>query len=390
MNDDRIKRTVSKRQRLFLQKELQYWDDNKMITTEQREALDALYVPHEGYFMPVVLGLGAMCVGLGVLSLIAANWIHLSRLSRVLLLISGYVGAVLTAYALEPRLPKTARGALAISSFLYGGGIFLIAQMFHNGGHYTDALLWWIIGLFPVAFFFKDRFQLLLMQFLTLYYLYGVFHLGESVLRDGSSWVFLSSIIGLMTPLSAPILLIALLGLAHWIDNRWALGFNINLFLLFNWIIIYCLRLGGPTALGMPLSVIACAGGLLAFFARGHFKKELAHFGIILLAVAAFLLSFDDFWLFLARDERLASVVSSVLAAGMLLYFIRAGYLIASFFFCALVLRFYFDTFFSFMPKGLFFVTAGLLLLSMGYFIEKTRKKTKNALPKEGNHDEIV
>lgn len=389
MNDDRIKRTVSKRQRLFLRKELQYWDEHNMITAEQRQALDALYVPHDDYFMPVLLGLGALCVGLGVLSLIASNWIHLSRLFRVILLISGYVGAVLSAYALEPRLPKTARGALAISSFMYGGGIFLIAQMFHDGGHYTDALLWWIIGLFPVAFFFKDRFQLLLMQFLSLYYLYGVFHLGDSVLPNALPFIQLNSVFALLIPLSVPLLLITLLGLAHWIDNRWVLGFNINLFLLFNWIAIYCLRLGGPK-LAIPLSFIAFAGGLIAFFARGHFKKELAHFGIFLFAAATFLLSFDEFWSILARGKHLASIISSVLAAGILLYFVRAGYLIASFFFCALVLRFYFDTFFSFMPKGLFFVTAGLLLLSMGYFIERTRRKTKNASRKEGNHDEII
>lgn len=59
----------------------------------------------------------------------------------------------------------------------------------------------------------------------------------------------------------------------------------------------------------------------------------------------------------------------------VLLAYVRQGSLTALVFVCATILRFYFDTFFDFMPKSFFFIIGGLMLLGFGFYFERMRSR---------------
>jgi uncharacterized membrane protein len=74
-------------------------------------------------------------------------------------------------------------------------------------------------------------------------------------------------------------------------------------------------------------------------------------------------------------DGITASIVFSVLFVLLLLAYVRTGSLMALVFVCATILRFYFDTFFDFMPKSFFFIIGGLILLGFGFYFERLRNR---------------
>ena len=41
------------------------------------------------------------------------------------------------------------------------------------------------------------------------------------------------------------------------------------------------------------------------------------------------------------------------------------------------MLRYYFDGFYDFMPKAAFFTVGSLLLITLGYFMERVRRRAK-------------
>jgi uncharacterized membrane protein len=69
------------------------------------------------------------------------------------------------------------------------------------------------------------------------------------------------------------------------------------------------------------------------------------------------------------------SIVFSIIFILYLLLQTRNGNLISLVFICATIFRYYFDTFFDFMPKSIFFLCGGLILLAFGIYFERARNK---------------
>lgn len=395
---DSPKRTVRKRDLAFLQRELDCWQTSNLISAPQVRAIENLYEPAKGTMSQVLVGLGAMLVGLGFLSYIAANWMEFSRMFRVGLILGMYILSMLSAWQLEPSYPKTSRALLLLGSFLYGGGIFLIAQMFHEGGHYTDALFWWMTGVVPAALIFKDRLQLILLQAIAIVYLNGLYQPWYSIFRyygyerhalDLAT--FLWSILRRPEPL---MVVLALWGLWRFSADRWSFGFRVNTFITLNLLLIHVFRFFDDFAMTMLFCVLL--GILLSVCAFGDWKWDLGGWGIVLMGISGLFLTIPEVWhsspdlregLFERVEgftNSLASYPEVALSVGMalllcvaMLYFIHRGFTIAVPLFCLLILRYYFDRFYDFMPKAMFFTVGGVLLIGMGFWVERTRKRRK-------------
>lgn len=97
--------------------------------------------------------------------------------------------------------------------------------------------------------------------------------------------------------------------------------------------------------------------------------------GSICFGVAGLFITGKSLWEHYALfgDGVLASIVFSVAFVILLLTYVRQGSLAALIFVCATILRFYFDTFFDFLPKSFFFIVGGLILLGFGFYFEKMR-----------------
>ncbi|MDR1731859.1 MAG: DUF2157 domain-containing protein [Synergistaceae bacterium] len=377
MSESDSKRSISRRDFRFLQRELSCWRTLDLLSEQQAQALKGLYEPKQGYMSRLIMALGAVLMGLGFLSYIAAHWMEFSRIFQVALVILVYMLSIFAAWYMEEELPKTSRALLLLGSFIYGGGIFLIAQIFNEGGHYTTALLWWMIGIFPAALLFRDRLQLTLLQVIALVYIHGFFW---SVIRysygDGDFMSVLKTLVWQPEPLAV---LSILWALWWFIERRGSVGFHLNVFLALNMMTIQIIRCTDDMALLMIFGVLAgCLFCLCGFAFR---QWPLDGWGVTLTGVCGISLTIRELWGWSRWNSLWGSVdptvVAAVVVSIVLLWCIYKGSTGAVVFFCVLILRYYFDRFYDFMPKAMFFTTGGILLVGMGFGLERVRKRRR-------------
>ena len=102
---------------------------------------------------------GAAVIGIGIISLIAANWEQIPpslKLAGDLLLLC--ITAFLVAKAHDRSGEYLFDAAAAFFSLLCLGSIALISQVFHTGGELYQALLLWALLILPLALMGKKNF----------------------------------------------------------------------------------------------------------------------------------------------------------------------------------------------------------------------------------------
>jgi len=158
-----------------LAKESVQWVQDNLISEQQailicqRYGVDYTHIQTQTSAYRVLLGLGFLFLGLAAITLLSANWDTLPRGLRM----GGLVGTT-TAINLFAwlRYRQGERGA-AIGWFLlgalfYGASIMLIAQIYHLGEHFPDGILWWAMGVLPLAFLLQSSVLMLLTSSLAL------------------------------------------------------------------------------------------------------------------------------------------------------------------------------------------------------------------------------
>ncbi|MDR3231935.1 MAG: DUF2157 domain-containing protein [Synergistaceae bacterium] len=391
------KRPIHKRDFAFLRQELDYWQRSNLLSEEQVHAIGGLYDPSKrGRMSQALVALGAMLVGLGFLSWVAANWMEFSRVFRVGLILTVYVLSILSAWQIEFSLPKTSRALLLLGSFVYGGGIFLIAQIFNEGGHYTTALFWWMVGIVPAALLFRDGLQLVLLQAVALVYINGFYswwHYGfyEYGARAAGVADFLWRFVRRPEPL---LVVLILWGLWWFIDSEWSFGFNLNVFIVLTLLGIQSALFFNDIVMFLIFGVLP--GTALGVCAFGRWKGALGGWGVALLGLCGLVLTIPEVWhrsrvpgeaifwmnknlmVFWAANPEVACSIGMAIFVGVaMLWFVNRGIVVAVPFFCLLILRYYFDRFYDFMPKAIFFTVGGLILAGMGFWLEHLHRKRR-------------
>lgn len=152
----------------------------------------------------IVVGIGALLIGAGIFSFIAANWQVMSKEVKLLVI----VGSMLVIYSLGwfvrevQKLIKTGSALLFLGSVVYGAGIFLVAQIFNVRANWPDGLILWMIGLIIMAFaldiysFFTFAIVLgLIVVFSNPYYIYGAFSGFDPFLMTSSLLLLAATVI---------------------------------------------------------------------------------------------------------------------------------------------------------------------------------------------------
>ncbi|NLL37802.1 MAG: DUF2157 domain-containing protein [Fretibacterium sp.] len=377
-----------------------FWQERELIDAPTASAIEGLYVPSQGHFSQVLLSLGALLIGLGILSFVAANWDDIPKLARVIMILVGYVGSLLSAWRLEAFQPRLSRACLLLGSCVYGAGIFLLAQMFHEGGHWSGAVLWWLTGLLPTLFLFNDALQLLLSQGLALLYVNG-HYFGVEALDGALFWAhaeplsWKAILTGFVSPVW-PLLMLAALWCAWYrLEEGRAPGFAANMFLTLNYVFIHALRCS-QSLIAASLAMV-CLGAFLALFARGSRGESLVGWGVCLCGVFGLFLAtpwvweepalqtlcpFDVAarWLFSLGFEPTNTfpVLLSLAICLLLLRLIAQGSSLSVVFFCLFVLYYYFNSFYAFMPKALAFSMGGALLVLAGLWVQRVRRSRRD------------
>ncbi|KXZ38948.1 Uncharacterized membrane protein [Alkalithermobacter thermoalcaliphilus JW-YL-7 = DSM 7308] len=349
------KRLVSKSQLNFLEEELDYCKNKNIITVEQKNAILEEYTLQKINFVKIVLVIGAVLIGLGVLSFIASNWDKISKMSKFLVILILYVAVNTSSFGLSIKYPKTSKSLLYLGVIIYGAGIFLIGQIFNYGGDFTNAFLLWGIGILPCSVIFREEIIFIFSHVLLLVYLNGHFNFYDMP-------YFIIGIVPLMYYLN------------RYFDN-FKIGTFFNNLILLNSILYFLVK---NNVKDLYVAWIFFLIGLIMYYTplklnRFIFKLQ----GMIVIGISGLALTNPYIWskFNIFSNGELVSIVFSILFVAFMLILAKSGSLLSVVFICATILRYYFDTLYDFLPKSVFFIIGGVILLAFGIYFEKQIKK---------------
>lgn len=351
-----MKRQISKANFSLVSTELEHYESTGLITGGQKNEILEIYEIKGGLnFIRVVVTIGAILVGLGILSFIASNWSGISHLGKLLIIFGVFGGVNLAGYLLTENYPKTGRSLIYLGTLVYGAGIFLIGQMYNFGGEFPTAFLLWSLGVIPMAFQLRDKYLMLFANILFGVYLNASYDLGFPY----AGWV------------GVPIVYLAF----NYFGKSKLLLFFANLTTL-SFILQITLRY---EVKGLYVALIFFLIGLLMYGIKHSLGSDIFRVqGNILFGVTGVILTIPEIWdvLVSVQSIRLVSILFALAFIALLFALIRKGSLISLIFVCITIFRYYTDTF-AFLPKSLFFIVGGLLLLGFGYYFERMIKTSK-------------
>ncbi|MCZ8519005.1 MULTISPECIES: DUF2157 domain-containing protein [Paenibacillus] len=394
--------------RKWVEKEAPQWVEQGIVTREQASRILALYQDkrHAAGLLPI---LGSILVGLGILSFIAANWQELPELLRLFILMVFMGGFYTSAEVLRRRGQEKLATALAgLGVMTFGGGIILVGQMFHLVAHHAGSFILWALAGAAAAYLYRSRYLALLAL----------------LLFDIAQWYSVSQFSGfsyaafllMAAALYVPVMkwnsaLLTWCGALSWTVHSlmWAVSEDLS----FLWMFVPAMALyaagdwlrqreGGYALQTAPL---AAAYGFAVFMALfqsewdGRMLEELRaepqYYVPALILVLAVSLA-GKF-----RQNRASSAFEWILLVPYV--YLPSGhgvlYLLALFFFSFYVLwRGYAEEFrfkinfgtllficstlvaygkltWDFMDKSLFFILGGLILLALGWFLNRRKNQ---------------
>jgi hypothetical protein len=282
---------------------------------------------------------------------------------------------------------------LFLSGFLLLGGLALMSQVFHIQGSVSGLLFTWLLVFAPTFLILRN------MPIYMLYEAVSLFYINLKYIEYEDTWRYLGAggplRIGPMAPL---VLMLVLAGFA-WLMclhdrkmerageesklKRFFVGgparriFWSN-FLIINWFTWMCVLNSRHSGILSFVAGVLVIGVIISVAARFLDAFDLDWQSLLLIGASGITLSFpfawsDSFWRYAISTESgfmPETFLSSVALGGYLVYriirrFRGSGF--TTFLFCALLARWYFGMFFSFMSRSLFFISGGVILLLVAF-----------------------
>ena len=194
----------------FLKNEMQKWQDNKIIDSENIAKLQDFY-KFENLQTPKfsIVIFGYLFFGLALITLIGANWEEIPKTIRLILVLG--IMILVQFYALisyKKGENKKAISLFFLGNLCFGASIALISQIYHLGGNTTDLFFWWSFGTFLVAACFCEKYltlqtlclatiYLFLNQnHISIFYLAIIFFTTFVSIKEKSQFLFILAILG--------------------------------------------------------------------------------------------------------------------------------------------------------------------------------------------------
>lgn len=148
--------------RKWLENEGPKWVDQNIISDEQYQRILSQY-DHKQQNLSILTVLGSVLVGLGILSFIAANWQQIPQFYRLILIVLLMCGFYTGGSALYRKGHRNAGPALlGLGLLSFGGGIFLIAQMYHLTSNSVSTFVVWSIAGLALLYLYGGRYLFML------------------------------------------------------------------------------------------------------------------------------------------------------------------------------------------------------------------------------------
>ncbi|MBF0610788.1 MAG: DUF2157 domain-containing protein [Magnetococcales bacterium] len=160
-----------------LHKKLDEWLAAGLLTPQQVDAIQTYEGerPASRWVYMAFLGLGALALGIGLISLVATNWEDIPDLVK---LATAFSLLLLLALGTWHRLQRGEETLLVVFMFANLACLGLISQVYHTGGKLYDALLFWCGITFLSTLLSKGRF--VPMLWLSLFISSWFFWLSET------------------------------------------------------------------------------------------------------------------------------------------------------------------------------------------------------------------
>ncbi len=379
-----------------LRQEMERWRADGLLSKEQGERILERYRQIDeierkagsGRMINTISILGSILVGVGVLLFIAANWSEIPRFAKLGIIFTSLLASHGLGYYLRyerKRYPRVGASLILLGSILFGAGIFLVAQIYNITVHYPNGPLLWGLGILPLAYLLRFR-SVLLLSLLALCVWLGM----EASFRISDPALFVPIVVlyllagltvwtvGLAHEGSAPFrelsLPYVLVGLLAAFAGAFLLTFDTRQ-----------AGLGTPELAPFYLGILVLFAAAAAVSAlRGNredgWRLELAALstltgGLCLLA-----------WLFpggpAAPTFLSQRLLFNLLFAAAILGLICLGYIrrrplyinVGLLFFVLDVVARYVDFFWELLPRSLFFIGGGCILLAGGIYLERKRR----------------
>jgi uncharacterized membrane protein len=230
-----------------LDRDLTRWREAGWITPEGETSIRAdVAASTRSVELASVLGvLGAVLIGFGAMSFVAAHWNEMPRLFRLALIFGGLFASYGLAGALFERGHAAfAHAAILAGVAIFGAGIMLIAQMYHIDGHPPDAVLTWALGALLAGVALRSNPSLALAMLLM-----GLWSGWEVSIRDEVHWAFLLGW-GVVA------------GAMLW--QRWVPGLHLAAAVMSIWIIWLGYLLNDGHGIVVAIGLLIIAAGLVA------------------------------------------------------------------------------------------------------------------------------
>jgi uncharacterized membrane protein len=384
-----------------LEQEIELWLKEGIILPEQKERIFLRYrlirkadeKAGPGKLITTISILGSILVGIGVILFIASNWSAIPKWGRLLIvffsMLASYGSGFYFRYEAK-TFPKVGASLILLGSIIFGTGMFLIAQIYHITVHYPNGPLLWGLFVLPLAYLLRFK-SLISLAILVLLIWLGM----EASLRMSGSDYFESMTL-------VPLFLMAGttlwgIGLMHreWKSLRIISSPYILIGSLITFFAGFVLTFNLYRVRFEPGSLLIFYPGIVVIFLvailvrclpqekeRGWIPETL---GLVILMITIIYLSF-----FFPKVPP-----ASVREGGGLRFFFNIlfaleifGLIILGFvrryptyvnigllFFALDVIARYFDFFWELLPRSLFFILGGLLLLFGGIILERKRRK---------------
>ncbi len=145
--------------------QIEQWLKEGTITEEQAKKMlsDTSQYRKEKSSNKLIVALstiGAIVLGIGVILFIASNWQKIPNVMKVLILLGSTAGAYYSGYVLKYQkqtLVKVGVSLIFLAALLFGATIFLIAQMYHINANNHTLILIWLIGIIPLVYALKTE-----------------------------------------------------------------------------------------------------------------------------------------------------------------------------------------------------------------------------------------
>ncbi|MBP0015087.1 MAG: DUF2157 domain-containing protein [Roseofilum sp. SBFL] len=292
-----------------LRQEAEIWKSEGLISDQiytqlsDRYQFDRLEAAASNRFIAVLVGLGAVLLGLGAIAFVAANWQGWPRSLKIGILLSSLIlthgiGFYLWRFTSDRWQHRFGQGLLLLGTLLLGANLGLMSQMFHLDGPIYQLYLIWGLGVTSLAI----SLRMTLLGFVSLVLM---------ALAYGSSlddWLSIGRLPGIARILQHAPLITGVVGiiLARWWNSRVIFALMMIAFIPTVWIQLAAIGVWSvPTVVKLTLGLTLPPAFLWGYndraieVAKGDrqlFQPLARRLALLLIALQLYLFSFHGWW----------------------------------------------------------------------------------------------